>query len=346
MKISREAFGLLQDNREASLFKAVNSAGTILKVSDYGGIIQSIQVRDKKGNPGDVVLGFDSLQEYLGEHPYIGAVVGRCAGRISGGRFTLDGTEFLLAQNHGPNHIHGGVTGFDKVLWDAFEFADDKGVGVTMKYFSHDLEEGYPGNLTVSLTYTLDEEDQVCIDYRAATDKPTPLNLTNHSYFNLGGGSSPVYDHEIMINSGSYVVTGPDLIPTGEIRSTEGSALDLRSPKVLGEEIEKVEGGFDHCFIIEGDGEVPVHAATLVHKPSGRVMEVFTTEPGVQFYTGNFLDGTLTGKGGVVYGKHFGFCLETQHFPDSPNQPDFPSTILRPGETYYHFTSYKFSVIQ
>jgi len=344
MKINRESFGTLPDNREASLFTAVNSNGLILKISDYGGIIQSIQVPDKNGKLGDVVLGFDNLEGYLQDHPYIGTLVGRYAGRISGASFRLEGTDFHLAKNHGPNHIHGGTLGFDKVLWDASEFADDKGGGVTLTYTSHDMEEGYPGTLNVRVTYTLDEEGQVCIDYQATTDKPTPLNLTNHAYFNLGGGSSPVYDHEVRINSEKYVELDADLIPTGKINTVEGSYLDFRTSKLIGTDIEKVEGGFDNCYVLEGDGVVPVTAARVSHPESGRVMETLTTEPGIQFYTSNFLEG-LTGKRGQSYEKHQAFCLETQHYPDSPNHPNFPDTILRPGETYIQKTIYKFSIL-
>lgn len=341
MKVTREVFGQMPDTREASCFTAINSGGLILKVSDYGGIIQSIQVPDRQGRLADVVLGFDNLKGYLQDHPYIGTLVGRYANRIAKGTFTLGGTEYTLARNNGPNHLHGGLMGFDKVLWDASEFADSKGAGVTLTYLSHDMEEGYPGNLRVQVTFTLDEDNQVCIDYKATTDQPTPLNLTHHAYFNLGGGSSPVYDHELMINSDRYLVTDQDLIPTGEIRSVEGNPLDFRKPKQIGKDIEEVEGGFDHCYVLEGKGTEPEFAARVHHTGSGRTMEVYTTEPGMQFYSSNFLEG-ITGKGGQAYGKHQALCLETQHYPDSPNHPEFPETVLKPGMTYSQRTIYKF----
>ncbi len=341
MKISRKAFGLLPGNREVSLITAVNPDGLILKVSNYGGIIQSLQVPDSKGKLDDIVLGFDTLEGYLGEHPFIGTVVGRYANRIAGGRFSIDGNDYRLVQNNGENHIHGGLNGFDKALWEATEFADHKGAGVTLSYLSHDMEEGYPGNLQVRVTYTLDNSNQVCIDYEATTDKSTPINLTQHSYFNLGGGSMPVYDHELMINSGKYVVPGPDLIPSGEIKTVSGSPLDFQSPKLIGKDLDKVEGGYDHCYVLDSDGKEARLAGRVSHKTSGRVMEVYTTEPGMQFYSSNFLKG-ICGRNAESYEKHQALCLETQHFPDSPNHPKFPNTILRPGEIYTQKTIYKF----
>ncbi len=342
MKVCREVFGQMPDNGEVSLFTVVNLNGLSMKISNYGGIIQSILVPDKNGETADMVLGFDNLDDYLQDHPCLGTLVGRYANRIAGGAFTLDGTGYQLVQNLGRNHIHGGRVGFDKVLWEASEFADHNGAGVTLTYLSHDMEEGYPGNLKISVTFTLDNENRVCLDYKATSDKPTPLNLTHHAYFNLNGGSSPVYDHELMIASDRYVAGDSELIPTGEIRSVNGSPLDFRTPKLIGADIDKVDGGFDHCYVLEGDGKVPVAAASVIHPASGRVMEVFTTEPGIQFYSSNFLKG-MTGKGNQPYGKHQAICLETQHYPDSPNHPEFPNTILRPGETYIQKTIYKFS---
>lgn len=342
MKVTREVFGQLPDNGEASLFTVSNSNGLILKISNYGGIIQSIQAPDKNGEMADMVLGFDNFDAYLQDHPYLGTLVGRYAGRIAGGVFTLDGTEYRLVQNNGRNHLHGGSAGFDKKLWDASEFADKNGAGVTLTYLSHDMEEGYPGNLKIRVTYTLDDNNQVCLDYQATADKPTPLNLTHHAYFNLNGGSSTIYDHELMIASDSYVAGDSELIPTGEIHSVDGSPLDFRTPKPIGADIDKVEGGFDHCYVLGTNSKVPHAAARVIHPESGRIMEVFTTEPGMVFYSSNFLEG-LTGKGGQAYGKHQALCLETQHYPDSPNHPEFPNTILRPGETYTQKTIYKFS---
>jgi aldose 1-epimerase len=342
MKVIREIFGHIPGIGDASLYTMTNSNGITLKLTDYGGTIQSILVPDKNGKPGDVVLGFDNLEGYLQDHPYIGTLVGRYANRIANARFMLDGTEYRLLQNHGKNHLHGGAVGFDKVLWQASEFADKNGAGVSLKYVSHDMEEGYPGFLRVSVTYTLDDENKVCLDYQATTDKPTHLNLTNHSYFNLNDAAAEIYDHELWIASTKYVVTDHDLIPTGEIGSVEGSPLDFRSPKLIGKDINEVEDGFDHCFVLEGDGKEPVLAARVVHPESGKCMETFTTEPGIQFYSSNFL-ADITGKRGTPYRKHLALCLETQHFPDTPNQPGFPSTLLRPGETYNQRTIYKFS---
>lgn len=344
MKVSREVFGLLPDGTEASLFTAINPAGTEMKVSNYGGIIQSILVPDRNGKPGDVVLGFDDLEGYLSDHPYIGTLVGRYANRIAGGKFTLDGKEYGLARNNGNNHLHGGLKGFDKVLWDAAEFADDKGAGVTLNYFSHDMEEGFPGNLKVRVTFILDKEDCVHIVYEATSDAPTPLNLTHHGYYNLGGGASTIHDHDLMINSKSYLVTGPDLIPTGEYGKLDGGPLDFSTSKAIGKDLDRVEGGYDHCYVLGSGTEEPGFAGKVVHQGSGRTMEVFTTEPGMQFYSSNFLEG-VSGKGGQQYGKHQALCLETQHFPDSPNQADFPDVILRPGETYIQKTIYKFGIL-
>jgi aldose 1-epimerase len=342
MKVVRENFGQIPGIGDANLYTVTNSNGITLKITDYGCAIQSILVPDKNGKPGDVVLGFDTLGGYLRDHPHIGTIVGRYAGRISDASFILNGNQYRLAKNHGRNHIHGGTVGFGKVLWQASEFADKKGAGITLKYVSHDMEEGYPGFLRLSLTYTLDDDNQVCLDYQATTDKATHINLTNHSYFNLNGAVAEVYDHELWIPSSRYVITDQDLIPTGEIGSVEGSPIDFRSPKLIGKDIHKVDGGFDLCYVLEGDGKEPLLAARVVHPASGRCMETFTTEPGIQFYSSNFL-GDIRGKGGTPYRKHLALCLEAQHFPDTPNQPDFPSTILRPGETYKQRTIYKFS---
>jgi len=342
MKVVQKIFGQIPGKGDASLYTITNSNGITLKITDYGAAIQSILVPDKNGIPGDVVLGFDSLEGYLKNHPYIGTIVGRYANRISNARFVLDGIQYKLAQNHGRNHLHGGIVGYDKVLWQASEFADKKGAGITMEYVSHDMEEGYPGFLRLSVTYTLDENNQVCLDYQATTDKATHLNLTNHSYFNLNGASKEVYDHELWIPASRYVVTDQDLIPTGEIGSVEGGPLDFRSPKLIGKDINEVEGGFDLCYVVEGEGREPSLAARVVHPESGRCMETFTTEPGIQFYSSNFL-ADIKGKGGIPYRKHLALCLEAQHFPDTPNQPDFPSTLLRPGETYNQRTIYKFT---
>ncbi len=342
MKVIREVFGQIPGKGDAILYTITNSNGISLKITDYGCTIQSILVPDKNGKPGDVVLGFDSLEGYLRNHPYIGTIVGRYANRISNASFILGGVQYKLAQNHGRNHLHGGKVGYDKVLWEATEFADKNGVGITMKYVSHDKEEGYPGYLRLSVTYTLNEDNEVCLDYEATTDKTTHLNLTNHSYFNLNGAVAKIYDHELWIPATRYVVTDQDLIPTGEIGSVEGSPLDFRSPKLIGKDIGDLEDGYDLCYVLERDEGEAVLAARVVHPESGRCLETFTTEPGIQLYTSNFL-ADIKGKSGIPYRKHLALCLEAQHFPDTPNQPDFPSTLLRPGETYKQRTIYKFT---
>lgn len=342
MKITSEIFGNVPGKGDAGLYSIANSNRMILKVTNYGAAIQSILIPDREGVQGDVVLGFDRLEDYLQEHPYIGTTVGRFANRIAGGRFTIGGEEYRLVQNNGANHLHGGAVGFDKILWEAEDFADGDGAGVSMKYFSHDMEEGYPGNLQVRITYTLDEENQVRIDYEATTDKSTHINLTNHSYFNLSGRAGKIHDHEIRINASSFLVSDDELIPTGEIMDLTGSPLDLREPRRIGDIIEKVPGGFDHCYVLDRDENDPVSAALVTHSESGRTLEVFTTEPGVQFYSSNFLTG-IRGKGNTAYEKHMAFCLETQHYPDSPNRPEFPSTLLKYGEIYRQRTIYRFS---
>jgi aldose 1-epimerase len=343
MKITKEVFGQVPEKGEASLFSITNSNGVILRITNYGGIIQSIIVPDRNGIMDDVVLGFDNLEGYLQDHPYIGTVVGRYANRIAGGQFTLDGEDYILVKNNGGNHLHGGTVGYDKILWEAEDFADKNGAGVSMVYLSHHMEEGYPGNLQIRITYTLDEENRVHIDYEATCDKATHINLTNHSYFNLNGAKENIYNHEMMINSNEYIVSNEDLIPTGEIGSLRGTPLDLINPKLIGDVIGEVDGGFDHCYVLKGDGIEPELAARVSHPASGRVMEAYTTEPGIQFYSSNFLEG-LKGKGGVSYEKHLALCLEAQHYPDTPNQQKFPSTLLQPGDTYRQKTIYKFGL--
>jgi len=343
MEIVKEPFGTTPDGQAVDLFTLTNSNGMVAKITNYGGILTSLMVPDKNGDLEDVVLGFDDLQSYLKGHPHFGAIVGRYGNRIAKGKFTVDGVEYTLAVNNGKNHLHGGLVGFDKVVWSAQPFQSDDRQGVMLTYVSPDMEEGYPGNLTVKVTYSLTDQNEFTIDYEAGTDKPCPVNLTHHSYFNLTAGKRDILDHEMMINADRFVVVDEGLIPTGELRAVEGSAMDFLSPHTIGSRIDYVSGGYDHTYVLnEGDDEM-VFVARVFEPVSDRVMEVYTTEPGVQFYTGNFLDGSLTGKNGVIYEKHYGFCLETQHFPDSPNQPEFPSTLLKPGETYTHSTVYRFS---
>ncbi|MCE7044172.1 aldose epimerase family protein [Dyadobacter sp. CY312] len=347
--ISKEAFGELPDGQTADLYTLTNTNGMTVNITNYGGIITKLTAPDKKGEWEDVVLGFDSLAPYLGEHPFFGALVGRFGNRIAGGKFKINGTEYKLAINNGPNSLHGGKVGFDKVLWKATEVKEDSTVGLKLEYTSKDMEEGYPGNLTVTVVYTLGNDNSLKIDYTATTDKETVINLTNHSYFNLTGNKRDILGHEVSIASDSIVPVNTDLIPTGKLRAVEGTPFDFRKPTVVGAGIDKTEdeqikngGGYDHCWVINRTDKGLVPFATVKDPESGRFMEVFTTEPAVQFYTGNFLDGKLSGKG-ATFGKRSGLCLETEHYPDSPNQPQFPSTNLKPGDAYKTTTVYKFS---
>jgi len=329
-----------------------NANGVQVKAITFGAVITSILTPDADGNMADIVLGFDGLEGYETDSPYFGAIVGRYGNRIAGARFELDGEVYQLAANDGVNHLHGGTRGFDKVIWSAEPFAEDTAVGAVFRYTSPDGEEGYPGNLQVQVTYTLTDADELVVDYHATTDRATPVNLTQHSYFNLAGhDSGDVLDHELMVNADAFTPVDETLIPTGEIRPVEGTPFDFRTPTPIGGRIEADNqqiaygGGYDHNFVLNRpDARSLVLAAEVFEPGSRRTLQVLTTEPGLQFYSGNFLDGTITGKGGAVYGYRNGFCLETQHYPDSPNHPDFPSTILRPGEEYTSRTVFRFGV--
>jgi aldose 1-epimerase len=340
-------FGKTSDGTAVDLYVLTNAKGVTAKVMTYGAILTELHAPDRDGKPDDVVLGFDDLGGYLAGHPYFGATVGRVANRIARGRFTLDGKEYRLAVNNGPNALHGGRKGFDKVVWEAEKAEAKDGVAVRFRYRSPDGEEGYPGTLSVAVTYTLTDDNALRLDYTATTDKPTPVNLTNHSYFNLAGPrAGDVLGHELMLAADKYTPVDDTLIPTGEVRPVRGTPLDFTTPATIGSRIDQLKGepgGYDHNFVLRGGGKQPALAARVREPKTGRVLEMFTTEPGVQFYTGNFLDGTVKGKGGVVYRKHAGFCLEAQHYPDSVNHPDFPSTILKPGQTYTQTTVYQFS---
>ena len=328
---------------------------------NYGGIILSLRVPDREGTLEDIVLGFDDYEKYrsdayLSAAPYFGAIIGRYANRINRGCFQLDGTTHQLSTNQGPNHLHGGRDGFDKQLWSADPFEDEQGSGIRYAYTSPDTEEGYPGRLAVAVTYRLTNDNDVIVTYGAETTKATPVNLTQHSYFNLAGAAAEdVLDHRLSIAADSFTPVDSSLIPTGEIRSVNGTPFDFRTPTRIGARINanapqlKYARGYDHNFVLNREGagsNSSLHTAARAYEPqSGRVMTVSTTEPGLQFYSGNFLDGTLDGKNGGAYEKHSGFCLETQHFPDSPNHPGFPSTILHPGETYQSRTVFSFSTV-
>ena len=344
MSANRESFGKTPDGKLVDLYILTNTSGITAKITNFGGILVSLEVPDRDGNLADITLGFDKLDGYLGEHPYFGAIVGRYANRIGKAAFKLDGVEYKLAANNDVNHLHGGIKGFDKRLWRLEDIGDTSdGAMVKLSYISEDGEEGYPGNLACSVIYTLTEDDKLKISYEAETDKKTVLNLTNHSYYNLAGqGNGDILGHELTIRADKYTVVDEGLIPTGENRDVKGTPMDFTTPMTIGSRIAQVEGGYDHNYVLNSGGGTQALAATAYEPKSGRIMEIHTDQPGVQFYTGNFLDGTITGKAGKVYKKHYGFCLETQHFPDSPNKPDFPSVILNPGQKYATQTVLKF----
>jgi aldose 1-epimerase len=348
--IKKEFFGKTQDG-QVDLYTITNAHGMELRVTNYGGIIVSLRVPDKNGSVADVVLGYDNFDGYAKNPAYFGAIVGRYANRIANGAFTLDGAVYHLAKNNGPNSLHGGLKGFDKVIWHAEPLTNEQGSGLILTYTSKDGEEGYPGNLKTKVTYTLTDQNELRIDYEATTDKAAPVNLTSHSYFNLAGeGSGDILKHELTLNADRFTPVDQTLIPTGELRPVKGTPLDFTKPTAVGARINDnyeqllIAHGYDQNFVLNRKDDDLLLAAR-VHEPgSGRVLEVYTTEPGVQLYTGNFLDGSITGKHGHVYNKHAAMCLETQHFPDSPNHANFPSTILRPGKTFRSRTVYRFSV--
>jgi len=351
--IKKEAFGKTGEGSPVDLYTLTNQNGIEVRAINFGGIIISLRVPDKNGKFDDVVLGYESLDGYLAKTPYFGAIIGRYGNRIGKAKFSLDGVEYSLAANNGPNALHGGLKGFDKVVWKAEPFEHQDGVGVVFTYTSRDGEEGYPGNLSVKVTYTLTNKDELIFDYHATTDKATPVNLTNHTYFNLAGdGKRDILAHEVMLNADRFTPIDKTLIPTGQIASVSGTPLDFTKSTAIGARIEQQDeqmvsgSGYDHNFVINRKGAGLALAARVYEPTTERVLEVHTTEPGVQFYTGNFLDGSITGKGGHVYKRRYGFCLETQHFPDSPNTPSFPSSILRPGKVYESRTVYRFSVLK
>jgi aldose 1-epimerase len=336
-------YGKMPDGTAVSLYTLTNDKGMRVKITNYGAITVSVEVPDKAGKLTDVTLGYDTLDGWLKSTSYFGATVGRYANRIAKGKFTLDGQTYTLATNNGENALHGGIKGFDKVVWNAEPVKTADSVGVKFTYTSKDGEEGYPGNLKVTVVYTLNNANEFKAEFSATTDKATVINLAHHTYWNLGGpAAGDILGHLMMLSADKYTPVDTGLIPTGELKAVAGTPMDFTTPKTIGERIAQVEGGYDHNYVLRaGD---PIHlAAKVVDPKSGRVMEILTDQPGVQFYSGNFLDGTVTGKGGVLYKKHYGFCLETQHFPDSPNKPTFPSVVLKPGETYKHIMIHKFS---
>lgn len=347
MEIKKEIFGYLPDGQAIEAYLLTNSHGLKAKIMTYGATLISLEVPDRKGQMADIVLGHKELEGYLKRetNPYFGATVGRYANRIAKGKFILDGIEYYLATNDGPNHLHGGLKGFDRVVWKAETFEEERAVGLRFSYLSPDGEEGYPGNLNCTVIYRLTEDNELRLDYEATTDKATPVNLTHHSYFNLAGeGQGTILEHELMINADYYTPVNAELIPTGEISPVKGTPFDFTVPKPIGLEIDQVQGGYDHNFVLRESESSLKLAARLFEPVSGRLLEIYTTEPGLQFYSGNFLDGSIKGKSGRPYQKHAGLCLETQHFPDSPNRPHFPSTVLRQGEKYISTTVHRFSI--
>lgn len=341
MELSQEAFGKTESGEEVSLFTIRNRNGLTVQIHTFGATLSSVRSPDAHGKVEEVTLGFDSLDGYLGRHPYFGATVGRFANRIARGSFTLDGKEYRLFCNDGVNHLHGGKRGFDHVPWKASAFSYDNRAGVTLSYSSQDGEEGYPGTLEARVTYTLDQQDELEMTYEATTTKATPVNLTNHGYWNLkGAGSGDVKEHRVTLYADEYLPVDSTLIPTGERAKVAGTPFDFRSEKKIGADLA-ASGGYDHCFIVRRSVPGLQKAARVYEPSSGRGMEVHTTMPGVQFYTGNFLDG-LAGRGGKSFVKHGAFCLETEEFPDAVNRPGFPSAVLRPGERYHQTTKIRF----
>ncbi|MBH8557751.1 aldose epimerase family protein [Hymenobacter negativus] len=343
------SFGKALDGTEIQLYTLTNKQGAQATITNYGGTLVGLLMPDREGKMDDVVLGFDNVSDYQSPafrkaNPYIGALIGRYGNRIAKGKFTIDGKTYQVGVNNGPNSLHGGKVGYDQKIWEATPGTSPEGQTLTLKYLSKDGEEGYPGNLQITVVYTLTDNNALRIAYTATTDKATPVNLTNHAYFNLSHGvSKDILKHEVTLPADRYTVVDAGLIPTGELRPVKGTPFDFTTPHAIGERIAQVPGGYDHNWVL--NAETGQHAAATVYDPaSGRTLELTTDQPGIQFYTGNFLDGSLKGKGGTVYGLHAGFCLETQHFPDSPNEPKFPSTILRPGETYHTTSTYTFSV--
>ena len=341
MSIGRSLFGSMQ-GKPVYQYQLSNSRGMIVRLISYGATISEIQVPDRRGQFVNVVAGFDNLDQYLQPHPHFGGTIGRVANRIANAKFSLGSRSYSLAANNGPHCLHGGKVGFDRVLWQGEILEDTGPAAVAFSYESSDGEEGFPGALSVRVSFLLSEDNGLTIDYRASGDQPTPVNLTNHAYFNLKGvGRGDILDHVLQVAADRYTPVDKTLIPTGEIRLVAGTPLDFNIPTAIGKRIQLLEGGYDHNYILRGPSDRP--AACARDPESGRVLEVFTTEPGLQLYTGNFLDGSIVGLGGRYF-KHGAFCLETQHFPDSINQPSFPSIVLMPGQTYRQVTTYRFSV--
>ena len=350
VSIEKKAFGKTKEGINVDQYILKNRNGMEISTINYGGIITSWKTKDRDGNYQDIVLGFDNLSEYESESPYFGAIIGRYGNRIAKGKFTLNDENYNLAVNNDENHLHGGIKGFDKVVWDTREVVDDSTASLVLSYLSDDMEEGYPGNLKVQVTYTLDNNDKLSVKYEAVTDKITIINLTQHSYFNLSADfNKNILDHDILINADSFLPVDSTLIPTGEIRNVGDTPFDFRSPKNVGEEINNsnkqlmIGNGYDHCWVLNNQDQGVRFVASAYDSGTGRLLEVFSDQPGIQFYSGNFLDGSLKSKIGGTYDFRSGFCLETQHYPNSPNEMSFPSVTLNPGEKYMTETIFKFS---
>jgi len=344
MKIDNKLFGKTLDGQQVTLYTMTNASGNSVEMIDYGAIVVSINVPDRTGKKINVTAGFSSIDGYLQRHPYFGSTVGRYCNRIAKGKFSIDGKTYSLAVNNGPNHLHGGVVGFDKLMWKVTETKSDASVGLVFSLVSPDGQEGYPGNLSVVSEYTWSNDNKLTIRFSATSDKPTPVNLTNHTYFNLSGaGSGNIYKHELMLACDTALTIDPDMIPTGELKPVSGGPLDFTTSRPIGNRIYDLRetNGFDHCFVVNGQPGTLRAAAKVTDPSSGRTMSVETTQPGIQLYSGNFLDGT---PGNAGFKQHEAFCLETQHFPDSPNQASFPTTILKPGQTFEQRTTYAFGV--
>jgi aldose 1-epimerase len=348
MTLTKQEFGFVPNDNKAYIYTLTNHRGTQVSITNYGGAITSIKVPDRNGAIADVVLGYETLAEYVKNPRYLGCLVGRYANRIGLGKFSLNGVDYQLAQNNGPNHLHGGPKGFDKKVWNASDGVRNGSSVLHLSYFSKDGEENYPGNLQVNVDYVLSDNDELSIEYKASTDKDTVVNLTNHSYFNLAGKGT-ILGHELTLNADFFTPVSQDLIPTGDIRAVRNTPMDFTTSKAIGSRIKEdyeqlgFTGGYDHNFALN-DCDGTLRLCARVHEPTtGRLLEILTTQPGIQFYSGNFLDGSLTGKGGAIYHKYAGLCLETQHFPDSPNHSNFPITVLKPGEQYKQITVLRFA---
>jgi aldose 1-epimerase len=345
MIFTETIFGQMPNGSNAMLFTVDTQNGMILKITNFGACVTSIQTANKYGTLEEITAGFSTLNQYLKGHPHFGVTVGRFANRIAKGRFTIDKTEYKLPLNNGVNHLHGGNNGFHSKLWNYIVKQYEKEIGIEFTYTSPHLEEGYPGNLNVSVTYTITHKNEIIIDFKAKTDKATHVNLTNHCYFNLNGFKRSIEDHTLQLKALTYLPTDQTQIPTGELRSVIGTPFDFTKPKMVGESLNQIEGGIDHCFALENAETKNSPAATLECKSSGRKLEVYCTQPGIQVYTGNSLDGSVIGHNGTIYTRHSAICLETQHFPDSPNLPQFLSTLLKPNETYHQNSRMVFSVL-